>query len=393
LGRGVIIYISLLFLLNATEFKVASYNVENLFDTKYNGTEYPEYIPNRDSWTKFKLDKKLTNISEVICDIDADIIALQEIENLNALKLLQKSLKKYGCDYRYSAITHKQKSAIEVAILSKIAIEKSKDITVTKALGIRNILEIKLYIDGYPIYIFANHWSSQKSSDSKRVLSALKLKKRLDKLPKESEYIILGDLNTHYTNKNIYNILKTARECNMNNNTLFNLWLEKPIYQRWSYNFYGKKQSLDNILIPNTMLDGKGIDYVDNSFDILKKRYLFHHRGYILRWDLKRAKGYSDHLPIFAKFSTKKRYKRANCKLSKSTIKKLKEEDIKLPIVLKRVKVISKDKNRVIIQQNMDKIEIYGLDKSLILNQEYNIIVYKRKFYKNRYEIVDYDIE
>ncbi|MCK4440689.1 MAG: hypothetical protein KAU90_01695, partial [Sulfurovaceae bacterium] len=56
--------------LYATEIKVASYNVENLFNISYDGTEYKEYIPNTHNWTKSILNKKLTNISEVICDID-----------------------------------------------------------------------------------------------------------------------------------------------------------------------------------------------------------------------------------------------------------------------------------------------------------------------------------
>ena len=35
------------------EFKVASYNVENLFDMQYNGTEYKEYIPNNENTLKY----------------------------------------------------------------------------------------------------------------------------------------------------------------------------------------------------------------------------------------------------------------------------------------------------------------------------------------------------
>ncbi|KIM08523.1 MAG: hypothetical protein KU28_03795 [Sulfurovum sp. PC08-66] len=68
----------------ATEFKVASYNVENLFDLVNNGSEYDEYIPNRNGWDKSALNKKLNNIAQVICDLNADTVALQEIENINA---------------------------------------------------------------------------------------------------------------------------------------------------------------------------------------------------------------------------------------------------------------------------------------------------------------------
>jgi len=391
-------FIFLFSFLSATELKVASYNVENLFDISYSGTEYKEYIPNTHNWTQSTLNKKLTNISEVICDIDADIIGLQEIENQNVLKLLQKSLKRYGCTYRYSAITHKPKSAIQIALLSKIPIQYFKDIVVTRAWGIRNILEAKFIIDKNPIYIFINHWNSKKSSDRKRIQSALALKKSLLRLPKGSEYIILGDFNSNYNEYNIFKDFNIKRECEIKSDIFshYNLWLEEPIYRRWSYNFYGKKEALDSIIIPYSMLNGKGIDYIDNSFGVLKRDYLFHKRGYILRWQYKRGEhigiGYSDHLAIYARFSTNP-YIKPNCKIYTSTIKELHSKNIELPILLKNIRVISKDKNRVTIKQGKDIISIYGIDKPILLNRVYDIIVYKRKLYQNSYEIVDFEIK
>ena len=75
------------FSLHAQDFKVASYNVENLFDLKHDGTEYREYIPNtKSNWNKKTYNIKLKNISKVINELDADIIALQEIESKKALK-------------------------------------------------------------------------------------------------------------------------------------------------------------------------------------------------------------------------------------------------------------------------------------------------------------------
>ena len=57
------------------------------------------------------------------------------------------------------------------------------------------------------------------------------------------------------------------------------------------------------------MFDEKGIDYVNNSFKVFKADYLFTKRGYINRWRYKngkhQAKGYSDHLPVYAYFDIK----------------------------------------------------------------------------------------
>ncbi|HHH37402.1 MAG TPA: hypothetical protein ENK77_02160, partial [Epsilonproteobacteria bacterium] len=94
-------------------FVVASYNVENLFDDAKNGSEYDDYIPGRHNWTSRMVEIKLNHTAEVLCDLDADIVALQEIENEAILARLQKRLKRVGCPYPYRAITHKKKTAIQ----------------------------------------------------------------------------------------------------------------------------------------------------------------------------------------------------------------------------------------------------------------------------------------
>ncbi len=53
--------------------RVASYNVENLFDLKYSGLEYYEYIPNTSwKWNKTNYKKKLQNIAKVIHDMKCE---------------------------------------------------------------------------------------------------------------------------------------------------------------------------------------------------------------------------------------------------------------------------------------------------------------------------------
>lgn len=387
------------------ELKIASYNVENLFDMHYDGTEYDRYLPNRDNWTKSILDKKLQNISEVICELDADIIALQEIENQNALKLLQKSLKYYGCRYNYSAISHTKNSAIQVALLSKISIKTHKDIVVTKTLGARDILEVTI-IDNKPLYIFVNHWNSKRSPESKRIISALALKKRLLSLPSNSQYILLGDFNSNYNEykrvgkTGINTILNSMllREESMRESRFkhYNLWLELQPYKRWSYDFYGDKQGLDAILIPPTLFDGKDIDYINDSFGVFKKSYMFTKKGYTNRWRYKKGRhlgiGYSDHLPIYASFSTrpyilkKREPNRGECRV----------EDLynieSLPCTLKDVKVVSKRGRGVTITDSKERIFVYGVDRSIKIGKNYDIEVYETKIYKGIYEVIDFSI-
>jgi len=110
--------ILLLFTLSlfANNLKIASYNVENLFDLESNGSEYKEYIPNSDSnWNKENFDIKFANVVKVIEDLDPDIIALQEIENENVIKLLKEKLPQY----KYYTFSKYDTSSVGLGFLSK----------------------------------------------------------------------------------------------------------------------------------------------------------------------------------------------------------------------------------------------------------------------------------
>jgi len=399
------LFTSLLFSIN---LKIASYNVENLFDMTYSGNEYKEYVPNKHNWTRQNFNKKLLHTAEVICDINADIIALQEIENKNVLNLLQQKLRSIGCYYKYSSITHKKKSAIQVAVLSKYPFQSTKEIVVHRALGYRNILEIKYKFENSEnLFLYINHWKSKASSEKYRMLSAKALLKRLKQLDKNASYILLGDFNSDYdeylhiekkhndTNGRvgINHTLKTinskalfVRPSNIFNQAWqhYNLWLEVPNYRRWSHNFYGNKQALDSIIISSSLLDSKGLEYVPHSFNVLKKSYLFHKKGYIFRWKYKNhrhyGEGYSDHLPIFAHFSTDIKIKNNIFSTSK---------------LLKKVKILLLEKKKALLYDKLNhkKIFIYGIKNSLKLNHFYDIRVYKEKLYQGHYEIIDFEIE
>lgn len=99
-------------LLLSKPFKIATYNVENLFDATFQGSEYEEYIPGRHNWNARMVEIKLNHTAEVICDLDADVLGLQEIENSDIFRQLIVKLKRVGCPYRYNAITHKKGAPI-----------------------------------------------------------------------------------------------------------------------------------------------------------------------------------------------------------------------------------------------------------------------------------------
>ena len=318
----------------AVTLKVASYNVENLFDLHRDGSEYEEYIPfNRHGWDERAYRIKLRNVAQVLCDLKPDVVGLQEIESDRALRDLQRSVEACGWKMPYRAIADRKPTVVKTALLSRYPVAAKREIDPDGSLKTRNILETTLDVRGWPLKIFVNHWKSRSGPESRRIVSAKALMRRLMQLPKSTDYILLGDFNSdwkeyrtlpHSTRLNdtrgvtgINHILKTL--CDGEPVTKrtsrwpchYDLWYELPPQKRWSHNFYGHKTALDHILLPAAMFDGRNIDYVDKSFRRFTPYYLFTRKGAIRRWKIDRRRrgrhlgeGYSDHLPIYALFST-----------------------------------------------------------------------------------------
>ena len=411
-------------LLQAVTFKVASYNVENLFDLHFSGNEYVEYIPDgKYGWNRYVYQKKLKNISKVIYDLKADIIALEEVESLNALLDLRKNLKRRGLFYRYYAIADKKNSTVKVALFSRFKITKTKEIQIAYGDGYRDILEVHINVDKHPLVIFVNHWKSKSAPESERIKYAKALKKRIVIISKNLPYVILGDFNSNYNEyitflkdkrlnnthgkTGINHILKTIVDDKMATlddvkkdcSYVYNLWLELPITLRYSYIYHGEKDTIDNMLLPCSMFDGNGIEYIKNSFNVFKPAYLFKN-GSIYRWQRRdgygkfSGKGYSDHLPIYAFFTTDTKHP----KFAKQKKEEFKDISISslyslqnnsLPIILKNIAVIYKDKTGVVVKRLEDRaIYIYRHNKIFKKGYLYNLVVSGIEEYNGNKEIV-----
>lgn len=310
--------------------KIASYNVENLFDMKDDGNEYEQYIPNTSwGWNEEMHRIKLRNTAHVIKDIGADIIGLQEIESETALKELKAELNRQGLYYPHYAFAKKKNSAVAVGLLSRYPIKSALSHTVSSSRAYRDILEAKILLNGKILRIYVNHWKAKSGPESMRIESAKVLKKIIADV--EDPFVLMGDFNSDYEEyktfvrsrkhndtggrTGINHVLKTIdddqnpityttlKECH---NCLYNLWYDVDSSERWSHEFRGNNEALDNMIISEALTDGKGIEYVKGSFKRFEKPYLFY-KGKPYRWQQSRKKpkhhlgeGYSDHLPITA---------------------------------------------------------------------------------------------
>ncbi|MFP4242140.1 MAG: endonuclease/exonuclease/phosphatase family protein [Chitinispirillaceae bacterium] len=312
-------------------FSAAFYNVENLFDFKLDGTEYEEYRPGRCNWTENIQKTKVSHTAEVIATLDADIIGLCEVENSRVLEQLRGELEKWGCSYPYKAAALSKGAANTTALLSRFPVKKSREHPVRQS---RSILEAS--IAGFRVFV--NHWPSKRHPESDRMNAARVLRKRLDQLPPETEYIILGDLNSNYDESatfhtagfndtqgktGINHVLETTRndtgtairfvrkadlaDCRKCH---YNLWLDLSLKKRMSYVYRGSHETMDNMLLPRTLFDSKGISYIDSSFGTFTCKGQLIRNGTPYRWQMRyrgegrfhTGRGFSDHLPVSASF-------------------------------------------------------------------------------------------
>lgn len=427
------ILISLVFTLTlyADNFTIASYNVENLFDLKNDNTEYSEYIPNTKSqWNQRTFNIKLNNLIKVINDMDADIIALQEIENRELMQELKRKLPKY----QYYSFTKYPKSAVGLGILSKIEIKDNRhiDVKFTSKL-FRPILETTFIHNNIEFKVFNNHWPSKASGESYRIQYAKNLQDRIEKLPADYDYILIGDFNSDYDEyisfkknlklNNSYGITGINQILNTvygdkfvsyddilkyNKRVHFNLWLDLPPNERFSSKFKGQNNTPDNILLSPALFDTKKISYVPKSFTVFKPNYLFKNND-VIRWKMSgnkfnkihKGEGFSDHLPILAKFSSNKddtniifKTKDNEEKTRSSKISDLyKKDSLSEAVILDEVIVIYKDEDKAIIKMQDDRsVYIYGNAEELKLGYSYNLQVNQIITFNGLKEIKDFTI-
>lgn len=317
-----------------------NYNVENLFDTIHDeGKNDYTYLPLalkkkspsirkyclslakkswRDSclytdWSDSVLNKKLKNITRVLNSIKngADIIVLQEVENLNVLKMLVKELK--NSEYKYvSLLEGPDNRGIDNGIISKYPISNVKlhkiDLRSVSKRKTRDILEATINVDGKQVTLFANHWPSQGSPSEAREIAAKELVKVSSRSTADLT-IALGDFNTlkkdspHGIQRHVLSHFYDAHVEALRGGTTL-----RP----GSHWFRGNWSRLDRLFVHKN--SKAKVNY--SKFNIYSKPFMFtdlewtdYNTGEVtvyndvpFRFNNRSNEGFSDHLPLMIEF-------------------------------------------------------------------------------------------
>ncbi len=301
---------------------VVSYNVENLFDTKDDPAINDEdFLPSgKLGWTDARYRQKLEHLAEAITwvgDGPPVIVGLAEVENVTVLKDLIGTGPLKNAAYNIVHFDSPDERGIDVALLVRSAyanvlhaeplhVDLGSDRT-------RDILYAELQLaDGDTLHLFQVHWPSrgggERESAPKRMTAAGVVRNKLDDLfaitPK-AKVLIMGDFNDHPEDASIREGLVAA--CDLSSKAdLFDLMcLEQPA-NSGSYQYKGEWDWLDQMIVSKALMSSPGI-VIGPASACHDERLFFKHPKYGPSPDKTYSGGYykggySDHLPVVAKW-------------------------------------------------------------------------------------------
>jgi endonuclease/exonuclease/phosphatase family metal-dependent hydrolase len=305
-----------------SEFYIASWNVQNLFDTvddpNLEGDE--EFTPDAPKqWTPERLGIKLKNLATAISKMNGgrgtDVLGLCEVENRHTVEMLVAKLAPLNRKYE---IVHKESPSdrgIDCAIIYDANVFQLVDhkFHFVDAAKTRDIVEARLRHEGADLYVFMVHWPSRGNDEWQRCLAANVLRKRLDAIlaadPK-ADCILLGDFNDETDNVSMTKFLLVApKQESLPAGTLFDTTAHIREEGKGTFVFDNKWDLLDHIIISPGLLNNGGYHWKPNSTERIDFPELFfkpRFPGSIERpngsynRDTFFEKGYSDHLPVGA---------------------------------------------------------------------------------------------
>ena len=285
--------------LSAETFRVATYNVQNYLDAPI-GTR------------PAKSDAAKAKVRESIRATKADVIALQEMGNTNALLELRDSLKREGTDYPFWEHVRATDTNIHVAVLSRFPITARRPHTNDSFVLFnqrhfvkRGFAEVDVRVnDRYQFTLLTAHLKSklaafeadeQELRNEEAAILRQKIEAILTARP-DANLIVAGDLNDVRDAKPIRTLIAAGRKhalfdtrpAEQNGDDQPNNNPRYPAPQITWTHYYGKEDTyrrIDYILLSKGMTR----DWVSGGTYIIKIR----------NWGIG-----SDHRPLVAEFTT-----------------------------------------------------------------------------------------
>lgn len=249
--------------------RVATFNVENLFARyrfreNFNPQAEDGFGINNLAFSLYDAESRRI-AGKAIREVNADIICLQEVENLEVLdRFNSKHLGNKKYKFRLLIDSHDPRH-IDVAVLSRypfVYINTHRDLrnqANTKWLFSRDCLEVKIKVDVKELSLYVNHFKSmmegRDDTKARREEQVQKVKEIIDQRWQDSDYdgnfIVLGDFND-YVDAN------TSLKALTDHHYLVNVVAEKlPQDEQWTHYWAGGNEyrQLDYLLLSKKLFE------------------------------------------------------------------------------------------------------------------------------------------
>ena len=287
---------------------IGFWNVENLFDLEddpdKNDDEFA--LGGRKKVDQQIYDLKIKHSSEVLQDLNVDVLGLCEVENYKVLNDLNNAFK--GRNYDIIHYESPDNRGIDNALLydkNRFSIVSSRAIENKLKNGgrTRDVLYVLGEYNNARLHIFVNHWPSnyggKEKAIPKRTETAELIIKEIKKIlivEKSAEIILIGDFNEEPDDKNIMLLEKVGLT------SLMRPMQGKP--KTGTYVYRGQDGFLDQIIVNKHLQDNEKLSIVEESayiLDLPKYRQQegdYKHYPYRFWAGNRLLGGYSDHLAI-----------------------------------------------------------------------------------------------
>lgn len=241
---------------------IATFNCENLFlRYKFNSRADASAAVENGFIIDVKkfdtvLEKERDITAAAILELKADIIALQEVESMDALKAFNARF--LDGVYKYKVmIDGNDPRLIDVAILSKIPLDHIQTHQFRRSgnsyVFSRDCLEVTFTVNGKPLTLFVNHFKSmlegREESMPRRVIQAKEvvriLKEKYGSDPSRFDWIVLGDLNDYEPSAAIDVLEKTG--------WMENVLMRLPEEDRWTHCYRKECRQIDYIFFSSSL--------------------------------------------------------------------------------------------------------------------------------------------
>ena len=287
---------------------VGFWNVENLFDLEDNPDKNDDEfaLGGRKKVDQQIYDLKIKHSSEVLQDLNVDVLGLCEVENYKVLSDLNNAYKERN--YEIIHYESPDNRGIDNALLydkNRFSIISSRAIENKLKNGgpTRDVLYVLGEYNNARLHIFVNHWPSnyggKEKAIPKRTETAeliIKEIKNILSVEKSAEIILIGDFNEDPDEKNIMLLEKVGLT------SLMKPMLGKP--KVGTYVYRGEDSFLDQIIVNDHLQDEEGLSIVEEStyiLDLPKYRQQegnYKHYPYRFWAGDRLLGGYSDHLAV-----------------------------------------------------------------------------------------------